>query len=131
MRLRGRVRDERVVGTSTPGEWCKPGTLYQWREGHPWYRITRVKQVGPTRLMDGGLMPHFEVMGVPVPTPPPEDRGSIFRSVLSLGDLAPGESRRVALDNNGWRTIVRSDPNPMPRFTLRGHTIGAARQVES
>lgn len=125
MRLR-RPRDERVVGTSTPGDWCKPGTLYQWREGHPWYRITRVVPERPTRLLDGSLMAHWTVFGVPAPRPEREHLGDAVeyraKSVLHIGDMGPGETRRVPLDASvGWREVVAPDPNPMPQFRLRSH----------
>ena len=113
-----RRREERVVGTSTPGDWCKPGTLYQWRDGHPWYRITRVVRAAPTRLLNGGTVPHFTVYGVPAP-PPERPVEYHAKSTLFLGDLGPGESVRVPLDVlPGLRIVVRADPNPMPRFSL-------------
>ena len=56
----------RIVTTHTPGEWCKPGTEYQWRAGLPWYLITEVRRVVPTALAKGGAAGCFEVWGVEI-----------------------------------------------------------------
>ena len=66
MSLLDRFRDREVVITRTPGDWCKPGTLYRWREGEPLYRITRVRRAGRTPLVAGGWVQDYEVRGVRV-----------------------------------------------------------------
>lgn len=66
MKLLDRFRDEQACLTHTAPERFQPGRTFQWREGHPVYRITRVRQIGPTRLLDGGAQPCWEVRGVQV-----------------------------------------------------------------
>ena len=64
MRILDRFRDEQVCLIHTAPERFRKGEQFQWREGHPVYRITRVRPVGPTRLLSGGTHPCFEVRGV-------------------------------------------------------------------
>lgn len=64
VRLLDRFRDREVVLTHMPGDWCKPGTLYRWREGEPLYRITRVVPTYRTSLLNGGSAPCWQVRGV-------------------------------------------------------------------
>jgi hypothetical protein len=56
-------REEVVVLTHTPGEWCKIGTLYRFREGHPLFLITSIRSTSPTALYGGGHALCWEVMG--------------------------------------------------------------------
>lgn len=56
-------KEKVVVLTHTPGDWCKAGTVYQWRDGYPTYVFTRIRSTNPTGLYAGGSVPCWEVMG--------------------------------------------------------------------
>lgn len=60
-------RDQVICETHSPGPWCEPGQLWKAMTGDDkrTYRITRIREVGPTALLAGGSAPCWEVRGRP------------------------------------------------------------------
>jgi len=66
MNIFRKFRDQSLLLTHTSPQRFNPGEVFQWREGEPHYRITRVRQIAPTKLLDKGIAPCWEVRGVPI-----------------------------------------------------------------
>jgi hypothetical protein len=54
-------RPEQAVLTHTPGDWCKPGAVYE-RDGKRWL-VTELRRESPTGLIGGGRAPCWSVWG--------------------------------------------------------------------
>ena len=60
VRLRLRRAEEACL-THTPGDWCKPGAVYE-RENKRWL-VTELRRECPTGLIGGGRAPCWSVWG--------------------------------------------------------------------
>jgi hypothetical protein len=59
------IRSRSLFWCHTPGPECQPGQVHVDDDGREW-RITKLVEMTPTRLLNGGLMPCWDVRGKPV-----------------------------------------------------------------